>query len=584
MTMRRGVPVSPGVVVAPALVLGVTHREPLHLDDGAVGAEIGRLEQACTAAGRELDAVVTSVDRQIGDEQAAIFRAHRALLRDPALLGQVKARIQAMHVDAAAALQATLDEYAQLFQQLPEGYLQERLTDLRDVISRIQSHLTSHEPSAAGPAGREPVILVAHEILPSQALSLDRGRVAGIVTERGSTTGHAAILARSLGIPAVSGVRDLLASVHTGDKIALDGREGHIYVNPGPEVEAAYRKLQREFVDLRGKMAENRLLEAVTPDGHRVELLANVNSAEDAIAAGNVGATGVGLYRTEYVFLSHASVPDEEEQYAAYKAVVEAAPNKTVTIRSLDLGGDKQVPYLGQQHEANPFMGWRSIRLAAAYPELFETQLRAILRAGLHGNVSLLFPMITTLDEVRHLKEAVHRAKQTLRHQGRPYADAIPVGIMVEVPAAALCIDRLLQEVDFVSVGSNDLLQYLMAADRDNAQVAHLCDPFHPALLGLLGRVIRACDRAAKPVTVCGEMAGWPRCFLALFGLGLRRLSMSPAFLPAIKEVVRHTPLPAARHAARRALQLPTAKAVRRYLTRKVQSVWPDVKLLDVRK
>ena len=220
----------------------------------------------------------------------------------------------------------------------------------------------------------------------------------------------------------------------------------------------------------------------MTPDGHRVELLANVNGVEDAIAAGNVGTTGIGLFRTEYVFLSHPSVPDEEEQYIAYRTVVEAAPNKTVTIRSLDLGGDKQVPYLGQHHEANPFMGWRSIRLAATYPELFEVELRAILRAGLHGRVSLLFPMITTLVEVRRLKKTVERAKRTLKQQGKPFSDNVPVGIMIEVPAAALCIDRLLAEVDFVSVGSNDLLQYLMAADRDNPRVANLCDPFHPAL------------------------------------------------------------------------------------------------------
>jgi phosphoenolpyruvate-protein phosphotransferase len=583
MTMRKGVPVSPGVAVAPAYPVGVASREPLHVADGAVATEIARLEQACAAAGHELDSLVARVDRQVGDEEAAIFRAHRALLRDPALLTRVKARIQATHVDASAALQATLEEYAQLFHQLPEGYLQDRLSDLRDVIGRIEAHLTPQVPTA-GDGLREPVILVAQEILPSQALALDRRLVAGIVTERGSTTGHAAILARSLGIPAVSGVRDLVTSVRTGDKIALDGREGHVYLNPGPEVEAAYRKLQREFVNLRGKVAENRHAEAVTPDGHRVELLANVNGVEDAIAAGNVGATGVGLFRTEYVFLTHPSVPDEEEQFAAYRAVVEAAPKRAVTIRSLDLGGDKQVPYLGQQHETNPFMGWRSVRLAAAYPELFETQLRAILRTALHGSVSLLFPMITTLEEVRHLKAAVVRAKETLRRQGRPFADKVPVGIMVEVPAAALCIGRLLREVDFVSIGSNDLLQYLMAADRDNPRVANLCDPFHPALLALLGRVIRRCDRAGKPVTVCGEMAGWPRCFLALFGLGLRRLSMSPAFLPAIKEVVRHTPLPAACEAARRALKLPTARAVRRFLTREVQRVWPDVKLLDVRK
>jgi phosphotransferase system enzyme I (PtsI) len=583
MTMRKGIPVSPGVAVAPAYLLGVASRKPLHVDDWAIGAEISRLEQACAAAGHELDVVVARVDSQIGDEEAAIFRAHRALLRDPALLSQVKARIQAVHVDAAAALQVTLEEYAELFHHLPDGYLQERLADLRDVIGRIQAHLSPQAPTP-GNGLSDPVILVAQEIFPSQALALDRRLVAGIVTERGSTTGHAAILARSLGIPAVSGVRDLMASVHAGDKIALDGRDGHIYLNPGPEVEAAYRKLQREYFDLRGKVAENCHCEAVTPDGHRVELLANVNGVEDAVAAANVGATGVGLFRTEYVFLRHSSVPDEDEQYAAYRAVVEAAPNQTVTIRSLDLGGDKQVPYLGQLHEANPFMGWRSVRLAAAYPELFETQLRAIFRAALHGKVSLLFPMITTLVEVRRLKKTVERAKQSLIRQGKPFEANVPVGIMVEVPAAALCIQRLLSEVDFVSVGSNDLLQYLMAADRDNPRVADLCDPFHPALLGLIGRVIRACDRAGKPVTVCGEMAGWPRCFLALFGLGLRRLSMSPAFLPSIKEVVRHTPLPAARRAARRALKLSTAGSVRRYLTRKVQEVWPDVQLLDVRK
>ncbi len=581
--MLKGLPVSPGVAVAPAYLLGVATLQPLHVDDTAVGGEIARLEQACAEAGRELDALVSRVDRQIGDEEAAIFRSHRALLRDPALLGQVKAHIQSMHVDAPTALQATLQEYAELFHQLPEGYLQDRLADVRDVIGRIQAHLTA-QPLSGTDGVREPVILVAQEILPSQALAVDRRLVAGVVTERGSATGHAAILARSLGIPAVSGVRDLMASVHTGDKIALDGREGHVYLRPGPEVETAYRKLQREFVDLRGKVAENRHLEAVTPDGHRVELLANVNGVEDAIVAGNVGATGVGLFRTEYVFLTHPSVPDEDEQYAAYRAVVEAAPNRAVTIRSLDLGGDKQVPYLGQQQETNPFMGWRSVRLAAAYPELFETQLRAIFRAAQHGSVSLLFPMITTLEEVRHLKKAVVRAKRTLQRQGKPFADGVPVGIMVEVPAAALCIHRLLGEVDFVSVGSNDLLQYLMAADRDNPRVANLCDPFHPALLGLLGRVIRACDSEGKPVTLCGEMAGWPRCFFALFGLGLRRLSMSPAFLPAIKEVVRHTPLPAACRAARRALRLPTAGAVRRYLTKKVQEVWPDVTMLDVRK
>jgi phosphoenolpyruvate-protein phosphotransferase len=300
--------------------------------------------------------------------------------------------------------------------------------------------------------------------------------------------------------------------------------------------------------------------------------------------AGRFGATAVGLYRTEYLFLTHASVPDEEEQYAAYRQVIESAPNQTVTIRTLDLGGDKHVPYLGTRKEANPFMGFRSIRLASAYPELFQSQLRAIFRAARHGRVSILFPMISLLEEVQRIKKVLHRTKLALRHAGAAFAEDVPVGIMVEVPAAALCIEELLNEVDFVSIGSNDLVQYLMAADRDNPQVAHLCEPFSPALLRLLVRVIRACNERGKPVTLCGEMAGWPRCLLPLFGAGLRRLSMSPAAVPSIKEVVRRITVPVAEEITRRALAMQRVGEVRGYLTRKVQEVWPSVRLLDMRR
>jgi phosphoenolpyruvate-protein phosphotransferase len=505
------------------------------------------------------------------------------LLRDPALIGKVKSTIAHRHVDARTALQEALDEYKALFSQIQDEYFKERMADIRDVVGRIANHLALQETQRFLEVN-EPVILVAAEILPSQAMMFDRFHVAGILTETGGTTGHAAILARSLGIPAVSGLRGILREVHTGDLVAVDGREGHVYLNPGPEVEAAYRKLQREYVDLRDRLIENRDQEPLTLDGIQIELLANVNGPADAAMATRVGASGVGLYRTEYLFLTHPSVPTEEEQLAAYRAVIEAAPNQTVTIRTLDLGGDKQVPYLGNQREANPFMGWRSIRLSTAHPEFFQTQLRAILRAGSYGKLSLLFPMISTLEEVQRLKRMVARTKETLTRQGIAFGENIPLGVMLEVPAAALCIDALLPEVDFVSIGSNDLIQYVMAADRDNPKVAHLCEPFSPAILRLLHHIIKACNEHGMPVTLCGEMAGRPRCFLPLFGMGLLRLSMSPGFVPPLKELIRRTSLPVAREVAERVLQMNTFGEIRGYLTRKARKIWPNVSMLDTSK
>ncbi len=583
--MKKGVPVSPGVAVARAYCIDqiLARRDPLHVDTSALSGEISRFDTACVEAGRELDGLIERVDRQVGPEEAAIFRAHRMLLRDATFSTKVKSYIEAHQVDAGTALRAILEEYDQLFQKITDPYLQERMADLRDVVSRVLAHLALQENKQKLPPG-EPVILCAPEILPSQALTFDRQVVAGILTESGGATGHAAILARSLGIPAVSGLRGLMREVHTGDLIALDGREGHVYLNPGPEVVAAYRKLQREYVNLRGQLIENRDQEAVTPDGIHVELLANVNGPADTAAAVSCGAAGVGLYRTEYLFLSHPSVPDEEEQLAAYRKVIESSPNQAVTIRTLDLGGDKHVPYLGHGTEANPFMGFRSIRLSSAYPEFFETQLRAILRAAQYGKVSLMFPMISTLEEVQRVKRVVQQTLLALQRAGTPHCETVPLGIMLEVPAAALCLEELLEEVDFISIGSNDLIQYLMAADRDNPKVAHLCEPFSPALLRLLAQVIRTCNEHSKPVTLCGEMAGRPRCFLPLFGMGLRSLSMSPAFIPSIKAVARLTTLRQAETITRRVLRMHTVNEIRSYLTSKVQQIWPSVSLLDMRK
>lgn len=583
--MRKGLPVSPGVVVARAYCVDevLAGQEPHELEAGAVNAEIARIDHACAEAVQELDGIIARVGQQLGEDKADIFRGHRQLARDPALLGKVRAAVIQRRIDARTALQDVLNEYTQLFSQIEDSYLRERMADIRDVVGRITSHLSMADRPVQLDL-KEPVILVTSEVLPSQALAFDRLHVAGILTETGGTTGHAAILARSLSIPAITGLRGILREIHTGDLVALDGREGFVHLNPGPEVEAAYRKLEREYAHLRDRLIENHDLESVTVDGIPVELLANVNGPADAAMAIRVGAAGVGLYRTEYLFLTHPSVPNEEEQLAAYKGVIEASPERRVTIRTLDLGGDKQVPYFGHEREANPFMGWRSIRLSTAHPEFFQTQLRAILRAGLHGQVKLLFPMISTLEEVQRLKRMVSRTQASLRRDGIPFAENIPLGVMLEVPAAALCIDLLLDEVDFVSIGSNDLIQYVMAADRDNPKVAHLCEPFNPAILRLLSHVIKTCNERGKPVTVCGEMAGRPRCLLPLFGMGLRSFSMSPALLPTVKEMIRRSSQEAAREACERALQMRTAGEVRGYLTRKIKEIWPNVTMFDTSK
>jgi phosphoenolpyruvate-protein phosphotransferase len=582
--MKKGVPVSPGVAIARAYCMdqALDRHQPKRLNAAAVSVEAARFDSACAKAREELDDIIAQVSRQVGDKEAAIFRTHRLLLDDQALLTKVESFILDHHVDAPTALQEVLNAYVGLFSQIPDEYLKERLADIRDVIGRIRAQLAVQEsPPSLGL--REPAVVVASEILPSQVIAFEQLQVAGIVTETGGATGHAAILARSLDIPAVTGIRGALKEIRTGDLLVLDGREGTIFLNPGPEVVAAFHKLRREYVRLRDRLVANRELESVTEDGVRVELLANVNSPADAKLAARVGAAGVGLYRTEYLFLTHPSVPSEEEQLASYRAVIDAAPNRMVTIRTLDIGGDKQVPYLGIPHQANPFLGWRSTRLSFGYPELFQTQLRAILRAGIHGQVKLLLPMISTLQEIRQLKRVLSQVRVALARQAVAFAEDIPLGVMIEVPAAALCIEDLLDEVDFVSIGSNDLIQYVMAADRDNPKVAHLCEPFHPAVLRVLRLIVEACNNRGKVVTLCGEMAGRPRCLVPLLGLGLRRLSMSPALVPTIKELVRRASERLVSEIAKDVLRMRTSEEILAYLTQRTRELWPEVTMLDTR-
>jgi phosphoenolpyruvate-protein phosphotransferase (PTS system enzyme I) len=587
--MHKGVAVSPGVVV------GVAYRvdsvfgsaEPQMLADlDLVGPEIERFNRAVAISAIELESIVQKVGEQLGPAEAEIFRSHLQIVNDEAMLSKVRALIEIKLLTALSAVQEVLQGYAASFARIEQDYFRERVADLRDVVSRIGSHLTVQPPGhaphiAAGINGEEPVILVAHEILPSQAMSLGNLAIAGIVTETGGGTSHAAILARSRGIPAVSGVVGITSEVRSGDPIIVDGREGLILIRPDAETTSAYRKMQREFFDLKDRLVLNRDNPAESADGAQIELLANINNPGDAQAAKKVGASGVGLFRTEYLFITHQDVPDEEEQYEHYRQIIDDSPGRIVTIRTLDLGGDKTVPYLGRRNEANPFMGWRSIRLSFDHPRLFERQIRAILRAGRHGKVSMLFPMITTLEELRHVNRLVEETRRNLRREGVPFGEDVKTGVMIEVPAAAVCIDAILRETDFISIGSNDLIQYLVAADRDNPKVAHLCEPLSPAIFRVLQMVLDACQRTGTPVTVCGEMAGQPRSVLALFGMGLRRFSMSPAFVPTIKALLAAVTTTQAERFAHQILQLKTSEEIRAYLTSRLHEVSSALEVFD---
>lgn len=587
--MHKGIGVSPGVVVGAAYRVesALGSSEPQTLDGpGRVPAEIERFDRAVEETAAELEVFVQRIALELGTPAADIFKSHLQIVNDPELLAKVHAAIEKQLLTAFSALQVVMNAYAAQFARIDQEFFRERLTDLRDVITRIGAHLTRKpEPTDNGAAethtGDEPVVLVAHEILPSQAMSLGDLPIAAIVTEIGGSTSHAAILARSRGIPAVSGVVDIMNDVVSGDLMVVDGREGHVIVRPDREATMAYRKVQREFFHLKDSLIANRDQPSVSCDGTQVELLANINNLADAQAARAVGAGGVGLFRTEYLFLTHHDVPGEEEQYEYYRQILLDSPNKTATIRTLDLGGDKTVPYLGRRNEPNPFMGWRSIRIFFDNPKLLVTQMRAILRAGRHGKVSMLFPMVTTVEELRRLNALVKETRGNLRREGVPFAEDVKTGVMVEVPAAAVCIEAILRETDFISIGSNDLIQYLVAADRDNPKVAHLCEPLSPSIFRVLHMVLEACQRTGTPVTLCGEMAGQPRSALVLFGMGLRRFSMSPAFVPTIKALLSSVTTAQAERFSHHVLQLSTSDEIRAYLSERLREISSTLELFD---
>ena len=552
-----GLPVSRGVAIGRAVLVASSRVDVAHyfIDDDRVESEVMRLRNARDAVANELTALQRDLPIEAPAELSALLDVHLMLLHDDTLTGATKQWIHERHYNAEWALSAQLEVLARQFDEMEDEYLRERKADLEQVVERLlramaHGQATTYAPApSVGPrdfAGEDPLVLVANDIAPADMLQFKGSVFTGFITDVGGKTSHTAIVARSMDIPAVVGAREASRIIRQDDWVVIDGDAGIVIVDPSPIVLEEYRFRQRQSALGRERLARLRHTPAVTLDGDRVELLANIEMPGDAAAALDAGAVGVGLFRSEFLFMNRGGeLPGEDEQFEAYRTAVEAMKGLPVTIRTVDIGADKpmdrmSVNELRHEHALNPALGLRAIRWSLSEPSMFRQQLRAILRASAYGKVKLLFPMVAHLSEVRAALEALARARQQLTEAGRAYT-AVEVGAMIEVPASALILPSFLRYFDFVSIGTNDLIQYTLAIDRADEAVAHLYDPWHRAVLGLLSAVISQARAAGKPVSVCGEMAGDADFTSLLLAMGLRSLSMHPSQIAAIKQRVLRT-------------------------------------------
>lgn len=559
-----GLAAAPGIAVAPARLVGAPELEVGEEQPEDPEEELAALDEAIAAVREEIAATRASVEQRSGAYQAGIFDAHRLFLEDEALLEPTRRSITEEGSSAAAAWQRAVASVVEDYRSLDDAYLRARAEDVEAVGRQVLARLLGSE---AAPTLREPGVVVASNLTPAETAGLDREFVEGIATAYGSPTSHSAILARGLGVPAVVGLGDELLRVAEGTRLVLSGDDGVLLVDPDEEVVADHEDRQRrrkaELEEARATAHEP----AVTRDGHEVEVAANVGDLEQATEALEAGADAIGLLRTEFLFLDRDSPPDEDEQVSVYEDICAAMGGRPVVLRTLDVGGDKPVPGIDQPEEANPFLGLRAIRLSLTVPDLFETQLRAALRVARRHPLRIMFPMVTTIEELRAARGALEDASDTLGEGRDAPAEEVQVGVMVEVPALALIADRVADEVDFLSIGTNDLAQYTFAAERGNPDVAALADPFHPALLRLIRRVVEAGRSADSWVGLCGEMAADPDAAVLLVGLGVGELSMNPAAIPTVKRAIRGVERADAEELADRALELESAAAVRDLLT-----------------
>lgn len=579
MQTFHGIAVSPGVAIGKALVF---HSEDFFsipettITEDNVPREIARFEEALTKTRAELLNIRRKISEEIGHEHSDIFNAHLLILEDRTLIEDVIAQVKEKHIAVEYAFSIVIQRYFHAFSQIDDEYLKERVSDIKDIGRRILQNLLGHEKDVLSHL-KEPVILIAHDLSPSDTATMDKKNVVAFATDIGGPTSHTAIMARSLEIPAVVGLDRVSKEVTNGDTVIIDGNHGHVIVDPDLETIDRYSREEKKFSELISELDKLKTLPAETKDGRKIQLSANIEFPDEIPSVIAHGAEGIGLYRTEYFYLNRSDLPIEEEQFEAYKTVAEKMMPQSVVLRTLDLGGDKFLSSLELPREINPILGLRAIRFCLSRVDIFKTQLRAILRASVYGKFKIMYPMISNLTELRKANEVLEEVRKDLRAAKIPFDEKIEVGAMIEIPSAAIMSDVLATECDFFSIGSNDLIQYALAVDRVNEKIAYLYDPTHPAILKLILQVIVNAKKNKIGVGICGEMGSDPVTALLLVGLGIDSISTSAFILPKVKKAIRSVNYKSVRSIANKAMSFRTGEEVRKYLEKEFSKLIPDL-------